>query len=67
VRVARKVRLKLLGDGWHAYGGGEIPENREIVVTEAEAAAVLKHRGSRRSVEVLEVFDNDGAEPPAGA
>jgi hypothetical protein len=65
--VRRKVRLRLLGDGWHAYGGAEIPENREIVVTEAEAAAFLKHRRSRHAVEVIEVFDDDAAEPGAGA
>jgi hypothetical protein len=65
--VARKVRLRLTGDGWHAYGGAAIPENREIVVTEAEAAAFLKDRRSRRSVEVVEVFDDDVAEPRAEA
>jgi hypothetical protein len=57
--MARKFRLRLLGDGWHAFGSAEIPENREIVVTEAEAAAFLKHRGSRHSVEVIEIFDDD--------
>ena len=65
--MARKVRLRLLGDGWHAYGDAELPENRELVVTEAEAAAFLKNRGTRRSVEVIEAFDDDPAEPSAEA
>jgi len=56
--VKRKVRLRLLGDQWHAFGGAKIPDNREIVVTEAEAAAFLKDRRMRRSVEVIEIFDD---------
>jgi hypothetical protein len=59
--MPRKVRLRLLGDGWHASGDAEIPENREIVVTEAEAAAFLKDRRTRHLVEVIEVFDDDSA------
>ncbi len=63
--MTRKVRLRLLGDGWKAYGGAQIPPDREIVVSEAEAAAFLKDRQSRRSAEVIEVFDelDDDASP----
>jgi hypothetical protein len=45
--------LKLLGEGWISYGGARIPDNREIVVTEAEASEFLRHRGSARRVEIL--------------
>jgi hypothetical protein len=54
--MARRVRLKLLGEGWHAFGDVEIPEipkDRVIEVSEAEAAAFLRHRGSARGVEFL--------------
>ena len=49
----RRVRLKLLGNGWHSYGGARIPDDREVVVTESEAAEFLEHRGSARDVEIL--------------
>ncbi|HEY9456638.1 MAG TPA: hypothetical protein VIQ56_01930 [Gaiella sp.] len=55
--MGRRVRLKLLGDGWHAFGGTEIPADRVIEVSEAEAANFLRHRGSSRSVEVLGWID----------
>ena len=65
--MTRRVRLRLLGDGWHAYGGAELPEDREIVVTEAEAAAVLRERSMRHSVEVVEVFEDDADDDAAAA
>ena len=45
--------MKLLGDGWRGYGGYEIPDDRVIVITEAEAAAFLRDRGTARTVEIL--------------
>jgi hypothetical protein len=52
--MARRARFRLLGDHWIAYGGGTIPEDRIIEVSEEEAADFLRHRGSARSVEFLE-------------
>lgn len=63
----RRVRLKLFGDGWIAYGGARIPDNREVVVTESEAAAFLRHRGSSRRVEIvgwIEDSDEDDVSCP---
>jgi len=39
--VKRWVRLKVVGDGWHRYGGHAIPDDRVIVIPEAEAAQFL--------------------------
>jgi hypothetical protein len=74
--MTRKVRIRVLGDGWELYGDdwqsygdgtGRIPPGTEIVFTEAEAAAFLKDRGSRNSAEVVETFDDaDVASRPAG-
>jgi hypothetical protein len=36
-----------------SYGGARIPDNREVVVTDAEAAEFLRHRESARHVEIL--------------
>jgi hypothetical protein len=62
--MARRVRLRLLGDGWFAYGGAEIPEDRVVEVPEAEAAELLRDRSSARRVEVLGWVDNDGEKDP---
>jgi hypothetical protein len=51
--VARRARFKLLGDNWIVYGGGTMPEDRIIELSEEEAAAFLRHRGSHRRVEFL--------------
>ena len=61
--MPRKVRVRVLGDGWFQYGDydgdGRIPAGTELVLTEAEVAEILKNRGNRKSVEVVEVFDSD--------
>jgi hypothetical protein len=57
--MSRRVRLKLIGDGWHAYGG-TIPEDRIIEISESEAAKFLHRRGSHRDVEILGWVDDDG-------
>jgi hypothetical protein len=62
--VERWVRLKLLGDGWRGLGGYVIPHDKVIVITEAEAAAFLRDRGSARSVEVLGWMDAPDATEP---
>lgn len=65
-RVVRRIRLKLLGNGWRAFGGGSIPDDQIIEVPESEAAEFLRDRSSARHVEILGwVEDQDeGAEPP---
>jgi hypothetical protein len=52
--VARRARLRLLGEGWISYGGATLPDDRIIEVSAEEAAAFLRHRGSARRVEFLE-------------
>ena len=51
--VARRARFKLLGDGWTAYDGYAIPDDRIIEVSQEEAASFLHRSGSARSVEFL--------------
>lgn len=63
--MERRVRLKLLGEGWHAYGGATIPEDRIIEVSESEAAEFLRHRGSARRVEILGWVDDEERSEPA--
>lgn len=64
--MAGRARLRLLGNGWIAYGGYTLPDDRIIEVTEEEAANFLRQRGSARSVEFLcWVEDSDDAEKPA--
>jgi hypothetical protein len=60
--VARRARLRLLGEGWTSYGGYTIPDDRIVEVSEEEAATYLRYRGRARSVEFLE-----WVEDPAGA
>jgi hypothetical protein len=52
--VTRRARLRLLGEGWISYGGATLPDDRIIEVSEEEAAAFLRHRGSARRVEFVE-------------
>lgn len=56
--MGRWVRLKLLGDGWHTYGGATIPDDRIVEISEKDAANFLRHRGSARSVEFLGWVDD---------
>jgi hypothetical protein len=65
--MSRKVRIRVLGDGWELYGDGwesygdgtgRIPAGTEMVFDEAEAAAFLKNRGTRNSAEVIEILDD---------
>jgi len=51
--MARRARLRLLGNGWIAYNGATLPDDRVIEVTEEEAANFLRERGSARSVEFV--------------
>jgi hypothetical protein len=52
--MARRARLRLLGEGWLSYGGATMPDDRIIEVSEKEAASFLRHRGSMRRVEFIE-------------
>ena len=52
--MARRARFRLLGHQWIAYGGGTIPEDRIIEVSEEEAADFLRQGGGARNVEFLE-------------
>jgi hypothetical protein len=61
--MARRARLRLLGDGHSGYGGYTLPGDGIIEVTEEEAANILRRRGSARTVEFLEwVQDRPDAE-----
>lgn len=51
--MTRRIRLKLLGQGWSAFGGGTIPEDRIVEIPEADAAAFLRDRSAARKVEIL--------------
>jgi hypothetical protein len=51
--VTRRLRVRLLGNGWQTFGGAAIPDDRIIELSEEEAAAFLKDRRSARRVEVL--------------
>jgi hypothetical protein len=64
--MARRVRLRLLGDGWTGYGGYTIPDDGIVVMSEEEAANYLRHRGKARSVEFLEWVEDpaDAEEQP---
>lgn len=64
--MARRVRIRVLGDGWSYYGdgwesygdgSGRIPAGTEMILSEAEAAAFLKDRRNRHSAEVIEILD----------
>jgi hypothetical protein len=59
--MARRVRLRLLGEGWHAYGDAPLPDDRVIEVTEAEAAVFFRGRGAARRVEFLGWVEDDDA------
>lgn len=58
--------MRVHGRGWSRYGDydgdGHIPAGTELVFAEAEAAAFLKHRGSRNSAEAIEIFDDSDEE-----
>jgi hypothetical protein len=65
--MARRARLRLLGDAHSGYGGYTLPEDGIVEVTEEEAANILRGRGrgrgSARTVEFLEwVEDRPDAE-----
>jgi hypothetical protein len=54
--MPRRLRVRLLarpGSAWHTYGGGAIPEDRVIELSEADAARFPRDRGAARSVEII--------------
>jgi hypothetical protein len=61
--MARRLRVRLLdraGSSWHAYGDStELPKDRVIDLSEADAAQFLRNRGASRSVEILGWVDDD--------
>jgi hypothetical protein len=62
--VTRRVRVKL-GPNVHAYGGGSIPDDRIVILPEAEAAAALRDRHMRGQIEFIEyVEDHTHTEAP---
>jgi hypothetical protein len=64
--MARRAKLRLLGNGWFAYNGSALPDGGIIEVTEEDAANFLRQRGGTRSVEFLcWVDDPDDAEEHA--
>jgi hypothetical protein len=62
--VARRLRLRLLGDDWSAFGGLNISDDRVVEVSEEAAVAFLRDRSSARTVEVLG-WVHDHADPEA--
>jgi hypothetical protein len=62
--VTRKVRIRL-GEGAHAFGGATIPDDRIIVITEVEAAKLLRNRDLRHHIEVVDVFEDDDSQDAA--
>ena len=60
--MRRRLRVRLLGDGWHTYGGATIPDDRVVEVSEEEAAAFLKNRSVARTVEVIGWVDEQSEE-----
>jgi hypothetical protein len=51
-----------LGPSVFGYGGLQIPEDRIVVMTEAEAAAALRDRGGRDSITFIEYVEEEGSE-----
>ncbi len=56
--VTRRVRVKL-GPNVHAYGGWSIPDDRIVILPEAEAAAALRDRHIRGQIEFIEYVEDD--------
>jgi hypothetical protein len=56
--MSRKLRVRLLGDDWIAYGEHSIPEDRVIELSEEDAARYLRAAGTRK-VEILGWIDTD--------
>jgi hypothetical protein len=58
--VTRRVRLKV-GPSVRAYGGWSIPDDRIVILPEAEAAAALRDRHVRDQIEFIEYVDDEEA------
>src|SRR5918994_5932522 len=50
--MTRRLRVRL-GESVRAFGGGAIPKDRIVELSEEDAAAFLRDRRTRNSVEVL--------------
>ena len=50
--MTRRLRLRL-GENVHSFGDAIIPDDRVVELTEEDAAAFLRDRSTRSSVEVL--------------
>lgn len=61
--MARRLRVRLLdrpGASWHAYGdSAELPDDRVIDLSGADAARFLRERGAAGSVEILGWVETD--------
>jgi hypothetical protein len=60
--VTRRVRVKL-GPNVFAYGGWSIPDDRIVILPEAEAAAALRDRHGRGQIEFIEYVEDDTEAP----
>jgi hypothetical protein len=55
--MTRRLRVRL-GESVRAFGGGAIPEDRIVELSEEDAAEFLRDRRTRNSVEVLGWVDD---------
>ena len=61
----RRLRVKL-GQNVHSFGGAAIPDDRIVELSEEEAAAALKDRATRNSIEIIGwVESQPEKDPPA--
>jgi hypothetical protein len=63
--MTRRLRVRL-GANVHTFAGATIPDDRIVQLTEHEAAAALRDRVTRNSVEVLGWVESETEEerPP---
>ena len=59
--MTRRLRVRL-GENVRTFGDAHIPDDRIVELSEEEAAAFLRDRGTRNSVEVLGWVDDDPKE-----
>jgi hypothetical protein len=62
--VTRRLRLRL-GENVRTFGDASIPDDRIIELSEEDAAAFLRDRRTRSSVEVLGWVDDPDEERPS--
>jgi hypothetical protein len=67
IRMARRLRVRVIerpGVAFFAFGVATIPDDGVIELSEPDAAAFLRRRGSARDVEILGWVDDDRSAQP---